>query len=232
MVQSLTASCDLIVHIYFDPLLAPTTADVTSYGNTEIELIGKHFFPEEKDQQQRLQAEWGRLKYDILDWKIKMPTEINEGATKSKSTERLPTPTEWCLSRIILLRCAFGPLYPCISEIVEIALALPVSNAWPKRGASKIKLIKNRLRSRLKSDLLKSLLQISLNGPQVFTKESDHLIRRAVKLWMTVKKRKKIALKTNSSKAAASQAEQDKEPEATVSLVDAVTQTEQEDSTK
>lgn len=114
--------------------------------------------------------------------------------------------------------------------IAEIALALPVSNAWPERGASKIKLIKNRLRSRLKNDLLNSLLQISLNGPQVFTKESDDLIKRAVKVWMTVKKRKKIAVKTNSSKGAASEAEQDEEPVATVSLADAVTQTEQEDS--
>lgn len=214
----------------FDPLLAPTTADVTSYGQTEIELIAKHFFPEEKDQQERLKAEWGKLKYDIMDWKIKMPTEIKEGATKSKSTEQLPTPTEWCLSRIMQMRSAFGPLYPCISMIAEIALALPVSNAWPERGASKIKLIKNRLRSRLKNDLLNSLLQISLNGPQVFTKESDDLIKRAVKVWMTVKKRKKIAVKTNSSKGAASEAEQDEEPVATVSLADAVTQTEQEDS--
>ena len=168
----------------------------------------------------------GKLKYDIMDWKIKMPTEIKEGATKSKSTEQLPTPTEWCLSRIMQMRSAFCPLYPCISMIAEIALALPVSNAWPERGASKIKLIKNRLRSRLKNDLLNSLLQISLNGPQVFTKESDDLIKRAVK----VKKRKKIAVKTNSSKGAASEAEQDEEPVATVSLADAVTQTEQEDS--
>ena len=68
----------------FEPLLAPTTADVMSYGNAEIELIGNHFFPEEMDQQQRLKTEWGKLKYDIMDWKIKMPTEIKEGATKER----------------------------------------------------------------------------------------------------------------------------------------------------
>ena len=42
---------------------------------------------------------------------------------------------------------------------------------------------------------------------------------------MTSKKRKKIALKTNSSKEAALEAEHDEVPEATVSLADAVTQT-------
>lgn len=41
----------------------------------------------------------GKLKYDIRDWKTKMPAEIKEEATKN--TEKLPTPTQWCLSRIL-----------------------------------------------------------------------------------------------------------------------------------
>ena len=179
----------------FDPLLMPSAGDVKSYGLLEVELIGKHFFPEDVDQQERVKAEWGKLKYDILDWKTKIPKEIKEGTTKT--TEQLPTPTEWCLSRILQMRCALGSLYPCISKIAEVALTLPVSNAWPERGASKIKLIKSRLRSRLKNDLLNSLLQISINGPDVFSKENDDVIRRAVKLWMKVKKRKKVAYKTS-----------------------------------
>ena len=179
----------------FDPLLMPSAGDVKSYGLLEVELIGKHFFPEDVDQQERVKAEWGKLKYDILDWKTKIPKEIKEGTTKT--TEQLPTPTEWCLSRILQMRCALGSLYPCISKIAEVALTLPVSNAWPERGTSKIKLIKSRLRSRLKNDLLNSLLQISINGPDVFSKENDDVIRRAVKLWMKVKKRKKVAYKTS-----------------------------------
>ena len=63
-----------------------------------------------------------------------------------------------------------GSLYPCISKIAEVVLALPVSNSWPERGASKIKLIKSRVGSRLKNDLLNSLLKISINGPDVFSK--------------------------------------------------------------
>ena len=98
------------------------------------------------------------------------------------------------------MRCALGSLYPRISKIAEVALTLPVSNAWPKRGASKIKLIKSMLQSHLKNDLLNSLLQISINGPGVFSKENDDVIRRAVKLWMKVKKRK-IAFKTSGGAA-------------------------------
>ena len=181
----------------FDPVLMPSVGDFRSYGLAEIELVAKHFFPEQDDLQERVKAEWGKLKYDIRDWKIKMPAEIKEGTTKS--AEQLPTPTEWCLSRILQMRCAFGLLYPCISKISEVALALPVSNAWPERGASKIKLIKSRLRSRLKNDLLNSLLQISINGPDLFSKESDDIIKRAVKVWMKAKKRKKIAPKTSGA---------------------------------
>lgn len=153
----------------FDPVLMPSVGDFGSYRLADIELVAKHFFPGQDDQQERVKAEWGKLKYDIRDWKIKTPAEIKEGTTKS--AEQLPTPTEWCLSRILQMRCALGSLYPCISKIAEVTLALPVSNAWPERGASKIKLIKSRLRSPLKNDLLNSLFQISINGPDLFSKE-------------------------------------------------------------
>ena len=83
----------------FDPLLMPSAGDVKSYGLVEIKLIGKHLFPEDVDQQERVKAEWGKLKYDILDWKTKIPSEIKKGTTQK--TEQLPTPTKWCLSRIL-----------------------------------------------------------------------------------------------------------------------------------
>ena len=127
----------------FDPLLIPN--DIKEYGHAEIELTTKHFYPEENDQQERVKAAWGKLKYDIRDWKTKIPKEIKEGT--KKSTEQCPKPTEWCLSRILQMRCVLGSLYPCMSKIAEVVMALPVSNAWPERGASKIKIIKNRLRS-------------------------------------------------------------------------------------
>lgn len=51
-------------------------------------MVAKHFFPGQDDQQERVNAEWGKLKYDISDWKIKIPAEIKEGTTKS--AEQLP----------------------------------------------------------------------------------------------------------------------------------------------
>ena len=66
----------------FYPLLMPSAGDFTSYGLAEMELIAKHFFPGQINEQERVKAEWGKLKYDIRDWKTKMSAEIKEGATK------------------------------------------------------------------------------------------------------------------------------------------------------
>jgi predicted patatin/cPLA2 family phospholipase len=37
---------------------------------------------------------------------------------------------------------------PILTNIAEIVLTVPVSNAWPERGASKVKIIKTNLRNR------------------------------------------------------------------------------------
>ena len=42
---------------------------------------------------------------------------------------------------------------------------MPVSNAWPERGASAIKRLKTRLRSSMKNDMLQALMHITINGP-------------------------------------------------------------------
>jgi len=57
---------------------------------------------------------------------------------------------------------------------------MPVSNAWPERGASALKRLKTRLRNSQKKEMLESLLHISINGPPV--KESEAVINKAVAL--------------------------------------------------
>ena len=50
-----------------------------------------------------------------------------------------------------------------------IVLAIPVSKAWPERGASKVKIIKTDLRKRLKNDMLEGLMHLTVNGPDICT---------------------------------------------------------------
>ena len=73
-----------------------------------------------------------------------------------------------------------GEVFPSIIELAKIATIVPVTNAWPERGGSAIKRIKSRTRSAMKNDLLNALLHVSMNGPQVNSKEADDLITRVV----------------------------------------------------
>lgn len=81
---------------------------------------------------------------------------------------------------------------PAIVQIAEVALSMPVSNAWPERGASTVKRIKTRLRGSLENRMLSSLMHISINGPDLHTPEANHLIKMAVKKWQTTKERTKV----------------------------------------
>ena len=63
--------------------------------------------------------------------------------------------SEWFINKLLTNRNALRS-YSEVLKLAEIAAVIPVSNAWPERGASSMKHVKSRLRSCLKSDLLKS----------------------------------------------------------------------------
>lgn len=88
------------------------------------------------------------------------------------------------------MRTDFGHFYLKLVWIAEIILSLPVSNAWPERGASAVKRIKSRLQSSMSNQMLEALLQISINGPAV--SEAEDLVKEAVKTWSKTKKRRKL----------------------------------------
>lgn len=58
-----------------------------------------------------------------------------------------------------------------------------MSNAVVEQGASAVKRVKTRLRSRLKNDMMASLLHISLNGPNHDTEECKEMLVEATKVW-------------------------------------------------
>lgn len=75
------------------------------------------------------------------------------------------TPTEWSLKKVTAMNWAtFTQFFLRSAPEGEAALAIQMSNTWPERGASQLKLIKNRIKSQIKNDLLASLLHISING--------------------------------------------------------------------
>jgi len=160
------------------------TAEFLSYGSKEIGTLSNHYFPGDKEAQQQVKAEWEKLKYDLLLWKAQISQELDN-----------ITPTEWSLKRLLSMRTEYGHFYPKLVWIAEIILSLPMSNAWPERGASAVKRVKSRLRSSMTNQMLEALLHISINGPPVG--EAQELVKEAVEAWSNAKKRRKLPPSAN-----------------------------------
>ena len=119
----------------FDPLAVPEQdADgFTDYGVKEIKLLGFHFNrgEESKDIREQL-VEWCSMKNHLNDIvKLKVPQSIKGGTDKV-------TNKEWCLLHL-LSRPVYKQFFPRITLLAEVAASLPITNAWPERGASALK---------------------------------------------------------------------------------------------
>ena len=155
----------------FDPVLLPSpdAAAFLDYRKDEIAKIVKIYATEKVSE---AVAEF--FKFHMERFNIPAPEKLI-GETQ----------TEFVLKKLLRM----DTLFPLLASFAEAILCLPITNAWPERGASAI--IKTRLRSHLSSKMLGSLLHISINGPEVCTEECDQLIRAAVDLWLNQKKTRK-----------------------------------------
>ena len=133
-------------------------------------------------------CEWKKFKYNLLQLKSDIPLHVLKPPQKKNLTS--PTPTEWLLQHLLSMRHSYQAFFPHLLEIAEICLSLPVSNAWPERGASAVKRLKSRLRSSLNNDMLASLMHVSINGPELRTSQCDNLIAETVKTWLAQPRRK------------------------------------------
>ena len=166
----------------FDPIAVPDTNDSSfkEYGQDQIKVLAAHFFTEISCE--KLLSEWSQMKYHINENIMKaVPEKIRKG----KSTI---TPTGWFLTEIMRQKVTYEPFLVCFL-MAEIAFTIPVTNGWPERGASAMKLVKTRCRSSLQNDTLEDLLMVLINGSPV--KQCKPVIQNAVR-WIDEKKRKKL----------------------------------------
>ena len=82
---------------------------------------------------------------------------LNDNNLKLKETS-----SEWALQYVVKVFDENN--YNNICELAKIALITPATNAWPEIGVSALKRVKSQMQSTMKNDLLKSLLNISING--------------------------------------------------------------------
>ena len=67
-------------------------------------------------------------------------------------------------------------------DAAQTCLTQPMSNEVVERGASAVKTVKTRLRSRLKNDMMATLLHIPLNGPNHDTEECREMLTETTKV--------------------------------------------------
>ena len=184
----------------------PTSPEFKEYGNKEIKILADLFQEKKMEDKEvtkaQLEAEWAKFKFDLDAWKSLIPpSTVRESSVKSSLT-----PLEWALQQLFKMKSEYGYFYPLIVELAEVALSAPITNAWPERGASAVKRIKTRLRNRLKNDMLKSLLHVSINGPSVSTPEAKEVVKTAVVNWLQKKncrpQRLPISTKKDTTSAA------------------------------
>ena len=159
------------------------------YGNDEVRTLKKQFFPDEAEKP--ILEQWADFKYEMVEMKKKLSTlraqlQLNEIKFKQTSTE-------WTLE-YVLNSFKDDVTFPFMIKFAKLAAIVPITNAWPERGASAVKRIKSRQRSTMKNDLLNGLLHISLNGPPVGSPEAENLLNRVVDKYCEEKHNKKPTL--------------------------------------
>ena len=126
------------------------------------------------------------MKFNINEnIKPNIPIEIKTGTSNTTSTQ-------WFLSHLMKSKSEYQPLFGELLLIAEPAVTLPVSTAWPERGASALKIVKNSCRSRLQNDMLEAMFHVKINGPALGSPKMESLLKQAVEKWLSKKNRKKL----------------------------------------
>ena len=155
----------------FDPTRLPKPGDPAfkAYGVDSVGVLCKQF---QFDKEHTL-AQWHNFKYLMSSWKV--PSTVLRGNDDL-------SPTEFILRKVVKEQASHRINFPHIVDAAQICLTQPMSNAV-ERGASAVKRVKTRLRSRLKNDMFSSLLQITLNGPSHQSEECKTMLTEATKVW-------------------------------------------------
>ena len=150
-----------------------TSDEFAIYGTDEIEVSKKHYYDNKLKTGELLINQWEDFRYELVSLKKKW-VSFKENLKANKLPCKTNA-TEWSLNQIV--RCFSGlDDYTEIVSLAQIALTVPVTNAWPERGASAVKRVKSRTRSTMKNDLLNALLNISINGHACNSVEAKKLI--------------------------------------------------------
>ena len=122
--------------IIFNPASLQSSDDSTKwvqYGLDEIATLAQHFHPSDDAMLYQMLSEFRLLQYHIPSLSS---SQIKFTPKASQSQ------TERCLVTLVN-ESTYKTFMSALSNIAGMALSMPVSNAWPERGANAMKRIKS-----------------------------------------------------------------------------------------
>ena len=108
-------------------LSIPESDEFKDYGERSTIILADHFYDGNELEKEKLQAEWGKFKFDLLAWKDNIPTLVKEkyshsaaptARKKTQKTGELSTPTalEWSLKRVFKEFSSSSPNFVVLSK--------------------------------------------------------------------------------------------------------------------
>ena len=104
---------------------------------------------------------------------IRSSNLLKEIMEKAVQEERKPSLLDLYRSLLKESEC-----FPNLSKLVKIALTVPLTSVSAERSFSKLKIIKNRLRTTMRQDRLQSLMLMSIESDICQNLDVDGLVKR------------------------------------------------------
>ena len=131
-------------------------------------------------------TEWEEFKFGLID--IKKKYQLLKENVTNNNLKLKEAASEWALRYIVK---GFREDNLFIFIFVRVSKdSFNQTSYKPERGASAVKRIKSRMRSKIKNDFLNFLLHISINGPPANSKEADQLLERVCNVYANEKHKK------------------------------------------
>ena len=140
-----------------------------AYGNADLRLLFNRFHISSECDFDKVLKDYQSLKDRLVSEEF----EFCDGASE--------------VCRKIARDKLLAQNYPELHWLSCVALTIPLSTAWPERGFSTLRRVKNQQRNRLLDSTLNALLNVSMNGPtELSAKDAEQIANK----WQNVKNRR------------------------------------------
>ena len=155
-----------------------TEAELATYGDPELETLCEHFgTAKELENSTELQPviNTDEAKDEWVVFKQFMSQNFRSCTIQTLSRRLYQSEMELCQ-------------YPNMSKLITLALTMPVSTVDCERGFSKHNLVKTRIRARLQTKTVSTLMKMSIDTPKLSDMDRFNF-SRAFELWCSIKDR-------------------------------------------